>query len=99
MSNKSLIERIELCLSLLSRREILPRVAASSFLLNGRTLEALPYDLILQMEDIGGDLEIANWEDEDEYPPYLGDVIRRAEEWLAKVSTLGYSSDDWAAEA
>lgn len=98
MSNKSLIERIELCLSLLGRREILPRVAASSFVLNGESLEALPYDLILEMRDIAGDLEIAHWDDDDEYMPDFDEVTRRAEEWLQKVSQLDYSSDAETAE-
>lgn len=93
MSNRSLIERIEVSLSLLSRREVLAHIAADSFLLNGEALEALPYHLRLEMRNIGMDLSIADWEDEDGYAPCLGDVMRRAEDWLAEVSEILFSSD------
>lgn len=85
LSNVSLVHRIEQSLLSLCRREILPSSAASSFLLNGRALEALPYHLIKEMEDIGMDLEIAAWHDEEEFSPNIRPVISRAEEWLAKV--------------
>ncbi|MGP4726343.1 hypothetical protein [Rhizobium sp. NFACC06-2] len=85
MSNASLVQKIEQSLLSLCRREILPSSAASSFLLNGRALEALPYHLVKEMEDIGMDLEIAAWHDKEEFSPHIGPVISRAEEWLAKV--------------
>lgn len=85
MSNASLVHRIEQSLLSLRLREILPPSAASTFLLNGRALEALPYYLVKEMEDIGMDLEIATWHDEEECSPNIGTIISRAEDWMAKV--------------
>jgi hypothetical protein len=85
LSNASLVHRIEQSLLSLRRREILPSSAASTFLLNGRALEALPYYLVKEMEGIGMDLEIAAWHDEEEFSPNIGPIITRAEEWMAKV--------------
>lgn len=85
MSNASLVHRIEQLLLSLRRQEILSSSAASSFLLNGQALEALPYHLVKEMEGIGMDLEIAAWHDEEGFSPNIGAVISRAEEWLAKV--------------
>ena len=53
--------------------------------LNGSALEAMPYALIQDMRSIIGELDIAQWYDEDGCLPELNIVLNKAESWLAMI--------------
>lgn len=85
MSNRSLIARIETCLELVQARQGTAQMLADSIRGNGRALEAMPYALIKEMEGMAMDLDIAQWHDEDGFPPELGPVLTQVENWLVKL--------------
>ncbi|NGZ86393.1 hypothetical protein [Duganella aceris] len=85
MSNNSLIARIQASLELLEAHQSSARVLADSIRGNGKALEAMPYVLIKEMEDMAMDLDIVQWQDEDGFLPELGPIFIRVRDWLSKL--------------
>ncbi|WP_157200870.1 hypothetical protein [Massilia sp. Root351] len=85
MSNPTLVARIAGGLEDVQ----LGKIAASTFAEivrnNGRALEAMPYDLIKEMENLAHDFDIAQWYDEDGCLPELESVLVRTQAWLAML--------------
>jgi hypothetical protein len=69
MSNECLINRIEVALELVQTEQAPARALAESIRGNGRALEAMPYNLIKELDSMAMDLDIAQWHDEDGFEP------------------------------
>lgn len=85
MSNESLINRIQVTLDQVQAQQASARTLADSIRGNGRALEAMPYDLIKEFENLAMDLDIAQWHDEDGFAPELAPTLIRVREWLSKL--------------
>lgn len=85
MSNSSLIARIESVLEDVRLGRTSTKSAATSLRNNGRALEAMPYALVKELEDIALDLDIAAWADEDDCVPDLAAILTRTVSWLEQV--------------
>ena len=87
MSNASLVARIESELSRVRTNKLTAKAFSDSLRGNGRALEAMPYQLVKEMESIAMALEIAAWADEDGFLPDLASVLTRLDVWLVQVPT------------
>jgi hypothetical protein len=85
MSNQTLIARIEAGLETLRSREISASEFAEIVRKNGRSLDAMPYDLIKDMESLAHDFEIEQWYEEDGSVQELEPILRRTRAWLAML--------------
>ncbi|NVD97583.1 hypothetical protein [Massilia sp. BJB1822] len=85
MSNESLISHIQASLDLVQSEQASARILADSIRGNGRALEAMPYNLIKEIENLAMDLDIAQWQDEDGFAPELAPILIRVREWLSKL--------------
>jgi len=85
MSNDSLIARIHASLELVEAHQSSARTLADSIRRNGKALEAMPYALIQEIEDMAMDLDISQWHDEDRFSPELGSILLRVRDWLSKL--------------
>lgn len=85
MSNESLINRIQANLDLVQAEQASARTLADSIRGNGRAFEAMPYELIKEIESLAMDLDIAQWHDEDGFAPELAPILSRVRDWLSKV--------------
>jgi hypothetical protein len=85
MSNQTLIDRMEVALGCVRDGNMNGSQFAQVMRLNGSALEAMPYALIQDMRSIIGELDIAQWYDEDGFLPELNIVLIKAESWLAKI--------------
>lgn len=85
MSNQTLIARIEGGLESVRSGEISAAEFAEIVRNNGRALEAMPYNLIKEMQSLAHDFDIAQWYDEDGCVPEVESVLVRTQAWLAML--------------
>jgi hypothetical protein len=88
MSNQTLIARIENGLESLRSLEISASAFAEIVRKNGRSLEAMPYDLIKDMESLARDFDIEQWYEEDGSVEELESLLRRTRAWLAMLPRI-----------
>lgn len=85
MSNQTLIARIEDGLERFRAREVSAAEFAEIVRENGRSLEAMPYDLIKEMESLAHDFRIEQWYEEDGSVQELEPILRRTQACLAML--------------
>jgi hypothetical protein len=88
MSNQTLIARIEDGLERLRSRTISASEFAEIMRGNGRALEAMPYDLIAEMESIAHRFDIEQWYEDDGFVQELEPVLCRTRAWLAMLPRI-----------
>ena len=85
MSNRSLVASIENGISEYEQGN-LKILALECLVVNaGSALEAMPYHLIQQFEDVRGDLQIERFRNEDGFVPDTAELITRLRIWLNHV--------------
>ncbi|TWI46326.1 hypothetical protein IQ22_04477 [Pseudomonas duriflava] len=85
MSNRSLVASIENGISAYEQGN-LELLALECLVVNaGSALEAMPYHLIQQFEEIRGDLQIDRFRSEDGFVSGTSELITRLRAWLDHV--------------
>jgi len=88
MSNQTLIARIEDGLERFQSREISASEFAEIVRENGRSLEAVPYNLIKDIESLAHGFDIEQWYEEDGFVQELEPILRQTRAWLAMLPRI-----------
>ncbi|WP_447592342.1 hypothetical protein [Stenotrophomonas rhizophila] len=87
-ANQRLLTRIREARQALLQGHCSPAEMASTLLVNGRALDAMPYALIRTFESLSMDFEIASWCDEEGTEPDLRAALQGLDRWLDDVAQL-----------
>ena len=85
MSNRTLRERIVQALATYRRGDSTLADLRSAVVVNGRSMEAMPYVLVKEIDDMEYLLTVAQWTDEEGCAPDMESVLTKLDSWLNSV--------------
>lgn len=91
MSNQSLVERIQLRLDALRRREATHNDVVKALQREGTALEAIPYAIVRQIDSLAHDFQMAQWALDEECQADTEHLIIQTENLLKKIGALSSS--------
>lgn len=91
MSNQSLVDRIQLRLDALRRGEATHDDVVHALQREGTALEAMPYEIVRQINSLAYDFQIAQWAIDEECSPDTKHLIIQTENLLKKLGALSSS--------
>jgi hypothetical protein len=89
MSNRTLHNHIAQALAAYRAGSIGIPALRDVLVQNGRALEAMPYALVKEIDDIEYDLTAAQFAEEEDCIPNIGAAIAKLESWLKTVPLEG----------
>ena len=85
MSNRTLRDRIAAALDAYRKGEAPLSALRDAVVQNGRAMEAMPYSLVKQIDDIEYALTAAQWAEEEDCLPQMGEALSELDGWLRAV--------------
>ena len=89
MSNRTLHDRIAQALADYRSGTIGIPALRDAVVQNGRALEAMPYPLVKEIDDIEYDLTAAQFAEDEDCVPNMGSAIAKLESWLKALPLEG----------